>query len=153
MAKVLKKFEFKASTFGQASTYDWATLLDGKIYMLAEGEDYKCSTGSMMANITGAAAKAHKKVNVNRTEGGIVMQAGAAFTEEEVQAYEEKQAAMKERYKEGEKARKPLKKAVAEAKAALAKSPEDESLKAALAEAEAELKAFKLPTGDETEAE
>lgn len=69
----LKKFEFKDAS--DRSTYDWAKLLDGKIYQLTEGEDYTCKTVTFQSLIRNQAKKAGKAVKSGRVEGGLVVQA------------------------------------------------------------------------------
>lgn len=53
MARVLKNFDFGAS--GRQSGPDWAKLMNGKIWQLTKGRDYKSTSKSLQ---TMAAAKA-----------------------------------------------------------------------------------------------
>lgn len=77
MPKVLKQFEFKASTVGH-SQYDWDTLLNGQIYHLEQGEgkDFECKPDTMTMLIRKNARKKGVGVKVTKVENdGIVMQA------------------------------------------------------------------------------
>jgi hypothetical protein len=91
--KVLKSFQFKTGV-GKGGTYDWETLLDGKIRQMTEGEDYACKpqTVRMMAMKQGR--KRGKVVHINKVEGGLVIQAEDASADQ-IEAWKEADAEKK----------------------------------------------------------
>jgi hypothetical protein len=70
----LTSYTFNESN-AKKSEYDWDTLLDGGIYKLVSGEDFKCKPGSFRTIATNAAKKLGKGVRINKVEGGLVIQA------------------------------------------------------------------------------
>ncbi len=73
--KTLKNFEFRAPVSRTGASYDWATLLDGKIRQLTEGEDYSCKAATFCTLLRNHAKKAGVSVRTTKVEGGLVIQA------------------------------------------------------------------------------
>jgi hypothetical protein len=73
--KTLKTFEFQGFGGGDKGRYDWAKLLDGGIYQLTEGEDFKCKPKTLQMMARNQAKKKGLKLKANMVEGGIVIQA------------------------------------------------------------------------------
>ncbi len=91
--KALKKFEFKEAADRQV--YDWAKLLDGGIYQLEEGTDYRCKSTTFAMMARNQAAKKRKALKTSQVEGGLVIQEATAMTAEQVEAQEAKEAKRK----------------------------------------------------------
>lgn len=70
--KTLKTFTF---TNGGARGYDWDTLLDGGIYQMKEGEDYICKAETVKFLAKARAKTKGLTVQVQKIEGGLVLQA------------------------------------------------------------------------------
>lgn len=100
--KALKNFEFAA---GNESQYDWAKMLDGKIYELKEGEDYKCKAATFSTLLRNAARKYGKAVKTSTTETGMVIQATDATTEQ-IAAWVEADEVSKQKAKDRRVAKK-----------------------------------------------
>lgn len=71
MAEELSEFQFDTGV----SMYPWAEWLDGKIYKLTKGEDYKSQTDSFRSTAQEHARKRGKVLRTKVTENGIVIQA------------------------------------------------------------------------------
>lgn len=71
--KTLKKFEFRSP--GNQSKYDWNKFFDGGIYQLEEGSDYTSSQSTFIYMIKNQAKRHGIEVNVQKVEGGVVLQA------------------------------------------------------------------------------
>lgn len=84
--KTLKKFEFASRT---ESTYPWEKILDGGIYELKEGEDFKCKVATFSTLCRTQASKMHKTVKIGNVEGGIVVQA-TKMTDEQIAEHDAK---------------------------------------------------------------
>ena len=80
--KTLKKFEFPETKGGFKSQYDWDKLLSGSILQLEEGKDYSCKTANFFTMCRTQAKKRGMKVHTARVEGGVVIQALPAATNE-----------------------------------------------------------------------
>ncbi len=79
MPKTLKSFEFKAGV-GAKSSYDWDTLLSGRILQLEAGKDYDCKDTTMATLIRNAAKRRGQTVQTNKVEGGMVIKASDPTT-------------------------------------------------------------------------
>ncbi len=71
MEQALKKFEFWEFQVARES-YNWDRFLDGKIYKLTEGEDYKCKTPTFSTLARAAARKRRMSLKSSKVEGGII---------------------------------------------------------------------------------
>lgn len=80
--KVLNSFEFRSPVGQSGPTYDWDTLLDGKIRKLEEGEDYHCKPSTFRMMISTQGRKRGVAVRVNKVDGGLVVQAYPATPEQ-----------------------------------------------------------------------
>jgi hypothetical protein len=85
MAKVLKHWDWRAPVGrGSGVTYDWDTWLDGKLRMLEEGEgkDFQCKVATFSTLARNAGKARGLVVRINKTEGGLVLQASPASKEQ-----------------------------------------------------------------------
>ena len=76
MAEILEDYEF-IKRGGFHTKYPWDLWLNGQVWKLVEGIDYKCSSASIRASAGGAARTRKLTVHTNMIlEGkGIVLQA------------------------------------------------------------------------------
>lgn len=86
MAKVIQELPRKHGGAGRSEQYPYAEWLDGQIWQLVEGEDYKSKSTSMLTNIRQAAQKRDLKVRTRFVDGGIVVQAYKPEADEPEQA-------------------------------------------------------------------
>ena len=103
----LKAFEFASPA--AKPQYDWDTLLNGDIYKLKAGTDYKCSetTIRMMALANGR--KRGVYVKTAKVDGGVVIQQVGPASEEDIAKW----ARQADKAKEAAKVRAEKKKAKA----------------------------------------
>ena len=79
--KVLRNFEFKQAVGRTGSSYDWDTILDGKIRQLTHGEEYDCKTGTIVmmarnrAKKRGLGVRTTKVADEEKGTEGVVLQA------------------------------------------------------------------------------
>ena len=92
--KNLDTFAFD-SVSNARGTYDWATLLDGKIWQVEAGVDYKVRTNNFLIQAKGAAKRRGGVVKYARVPTGLVLQffASVAPMDEAAPTNEEQQAA------------------------------------------------------------
>jgi hypothetical protein len=76
--KTLKKHEFTTST---QQTYDWDTLLNGKIYQVDEGTDFTCRIEGFVGMAKARASSRGQDLNIQITKDGeqrsVVLQAAS----------------------------------------------------------------------------
>src|SRR5438132_7728295 len=96
--KTLKSFEFKS--LADRKTYDWDTILSGKIIQLEAGKDFECKPVTMATLCRSAARRRNLIVRTNvlkdgegdaATVTGLVVQASPA-SKEQIKAWEEADA-------------------------------------------------------------
>lgn len=76
--KTLDTFDF-GSRGERKSSYDWDTILSGKIVVLVEGEDYICKKSTMTIMARNKAKKLGKKLRTGKDfEGNLIVQAVSA---------------------------------------------------------------------------
>jgi hypothetical protein len=68
MPQVLDSYEFPETVAFGHSSYDWDTLLDGKIYQLKQGEDFECKMQTMALLTRKNAKKRGFKVRVSKKD-------------------------------------------------------------------------------------
>lgn len=72
MAKVMKTYEFPAS---KRMRYPWDKWLDGQIWELSRGDDFKIGAEQMRRNVYGAAWSRGLRVRTTRDQGNLILQA------------------------------------------------------------------------------
>jgi hypothetical protein len=70
MAKVLTELPKRHGGGGRKESYPYDEWLDGQIWQLEEGTDYKSKTASMLTNIRQAADKRNLKVRTRLLDDG-----------------------------------------------------------------------------------
>lgn len=80
MAKVIDSLPKKAGGIGRKSKYSYETWLDGQIWQLDSGEDFKGKPESMRANINNAAhakgLKVRSRIVIRKDKNGKVTYQG-----------------------------------------------------------------------------
>lgn len=81
--KTLDTFDF-GSRSERKSSYDWDTILSGKIVVLVEGEDFTCKRSTMVIITRNKAKKLGKKLRTGQDfEGNLIVQVISADGEAE----------------------------------------------------------------------
>jgi hypothetical protein len=70
--KKLRQFDFVQSS---RSRYDWPKLLDGSIYQLESGKDFKCKPATLVALAARKAQGLGLRLKTAKVDGGLVIQA------------------------------------------------------------------------------
>ena len=75
MAKQLDNdYDFRQNRKGRPEKYPWGQWVDGNVWELTKGDDYQCTTPSMVTQIHLKATARRLRARTSVTETGLVLQ-------------------------------------------------------------------------------